>query len=88
MDQHDQLRDGFWIVLSACGREIEMSRMSEVYIEVVETLERCGYDISAADIAEMLHVPEDWVNAVFEQLGIEDGVFGDELQDVLDRSGL
>ncbi|NBS69820.1 hypothetical protein EBT31_13045 [bacterium] len=62
--------------------------MSEVYIEVVETLERCGYDMSAADIAEMLHVPEDWVNAVFEQLGIEDGVFGDELQDVLDRSGL
>jgi hypothetical protein len=88
VDQHDQLRDGFWIVLSACGREIEMSRMSEIYIEVYEALERYGYDISIADIAGMLNVPDEWVEEVFEQLGIEDGVFGDELQDVLDRSGL
>ena len=57
MDQHDQLRDGFWIVLSACGREIEMSRMSEIYIEVYEALERYGYDMSIADIAGMLNVP-------------------------------
>ena len=65
-----------------------MSRMSEIYIEVVETLERYGYDMSIADIAGMLNVPDEWVEEVFEQLGIEDGVFGDELQDVLDRSGL
>lgn len=65
-----------------------MSRMSEIYIEIIDALERYGYDMSIAEIAEMLNVPDKWVEEVFEQLGIEDEALGDELQDVLDRSGL
>ncbi len=63
-----------------------MSTMSDLYIEIYETLERYGYDMSIADIAEMLNVPDEWVQEVFEQMGVEDQQFGDEMQQMVDCS--
>jgi DNA-binding Lrp family transcriptional regulator len=60
--------------------------MSDLYIEIYETLERYGYDMSIADIAEMLNVPDEWVQEVFEQMGVEDQQFGDEMQQMVDCS--
>ena len=42
--------DPLTVVCVICGREIEMSRMSEIYIEVYEALERYGYDMSIASL--------------------------------------
>ena len=63
-----------------------MSTMSDLYIVIYETLERYGYDMSIADIAEMLNVPDEWVQEVFEQMGVEDQQFGDEMQQMVDCS--
>ena len=63
-----------------------MSTMSDLYIEIYEALERYGYDMSIADIAEMLNVPDEWVQEVFEQMGVEDQQFGDEMQQMVDCS--
>lgn len=63
-----------------------MSTMSDLYIEIYETLERYGYDMSIADIAEMLNVPDEWVQEVFDQMGVEDQQFGDEMQQMVDCS--
>jgi DNA-binding Lrp family transcriptional regulator len=60
--------------------------MSDLYIEIYETLERYGYDMSIADIAEMLNVPDEWVQEVFEQMGVEDQQFGDEMRQMVDCS--
>ena len=63
-----------------------MSTMSDLYIEISQALERYGYDMSIADIAEMMNVPDEWVQEVFEQMGVEDQQFGDEMQQMVDCS--
>ena len=63
-----------------------MSTMSDLYIEIYEALERYGYDMSIADIAEMMNVPDEWVQEIFDQMGVEDQQFGDEMQQMVDCS--
>jgi len=60
--------------------------MSDLYIEIYEALERYGYDMSIADIAEMMNVPDEWVQEIFDQMGVEDQQFGDEMQQMVDCS--